>query len=88
MHHLLLYEYVDDMAARRGPYRQDHLARIRDEREAGRVVLAGALGDAPAGAAIVFQDVDRDRVEAFVRADPYVAAGLVTSHRIEVWNLV
>jgi uncharacterized protein YciI len=87
-HHLLLYEYVEDMAERRRPYREAHLARIKAEQEAGHVTLAGALGDPPHAGAIVFRDVDRSHIEAFTRDDPYVAAGLVISQRIEPWRLV
>lgn len=64
VHHLLLYEYVKDMAERRGPYREAHLARIRRERDAGRIEMAGALGDPPTGAAIVFKDAEPDEIEA------------------------
>jgi uncharacterized protein len=88
MHYLLLYEYVEDMLERREPYRDAHLERIRAEREAGRITLAGALGDPPSGAAIVFEGVDREQVEAYIREDPYVKAGLVTSWALERWNLV
>jgi len=87
-HHLLLYDYVDDMLERRGPYREAHLARIRAERDAGRIVSAGALGDPPRGGAIVFRGVDRGTIEQFVRGDPYVEAGLVTGWRLEPWKLV
>jgi uncharacterized protein YciI len=45
IHHILFYDYVEDMAERRGPHREAHLARNRAEREAGRITLAGALGD-------------------------------------------
>ena len=54
-HHLLLYDYVQDMADRRGPYREAHLGRIRAGQDEGRIVMAGALGDPPHGAAIVFK---------------------------------
>jgi uncharacterized protein len=87
-HHILFYEYVPDMAERRGPYREAHLARIFAEREAGRPIMAGALGEPPHGGALVFRDVTPDEIEAFVAADPYVTAGLVTAHRIERWNVV
>jgi hypothetical protein len=87
-HHLLLYEYVEDIAERRGPYREGHLERIRAEKDAGRVVMAGALGNPPSGGAIAFRGVGRDHVEQFVDADPYVQASLVRSWRIEPWNLV
>ncbi len=87
-YHLLLYDYVEDMLERRGPHRDQHLARIASEREAGRVVMAGALGDPPRGAAIVFKGVGRQAVEEFARDDPYVRASLVPSWRAEPWNLV
>jgi uncharacterized protein len=87
-HQLLLYEYVKDMADRRGPYREAHLSRIRAEQEAGRIILAGALGDPPHGGAIVFREVDPDEIEKFAREDPYNEAGLITAWRVERWNLV
>lgn len=87
-HRILLYEYVADMADRRGPYRDAHLARIREEAQAGRVVMAGALGDPVHGGAVVFRGVPQAEIEEFVRADPYHEAGLVTDWRVELWNLV
>jgi hypothetical protein len=86
--YLLLYTYVDDMADRRGPYREAHLAAIRAEREAGHITMAGALGAPPTGGAIVWAGVTPDDIERFTAADPYVINGLVTSQRIERWNLV
>jgi uncharacterized protein YciI len=87
-HHILFYDYVENIAERRGPYREAHLARIGAEREAGRVTMAGALGDPPHGAAIVFRDVEPAEIEAFATEDPYVTAGLVIARRIERWNVV
>jgi uncharacterized protein YciI len=84
--YLLVYAYVDGMIDRRTPYRQAHLDRITAEREAGRVILAGALGNPPTGGAIAFRGVAREHVEQFAAGDPYVEAGLVTSRRIELWN--
>ncbi len=87
-HHLLLYDYVDDVLERRGPYREAHLARVAGERERGQIVMAGALGDPPSGAAFVFKGLAPEAIEEFVRGDPYVEAGLVTSWRVEPWRLV
>ena len=87
-HHLLLYDYVQDMADRRGPYREAHLGRIRAGQDEGRIVMAGALGDPPHGAAIVFKGATRDEIEQFVQDDPYVEADLVTKWYIERWQLV
>lgn len=87
-HRILFYEYVDDILDRRGPYREEHLARIRERRDAGAIVMAGALGDPPHGGATVFRGVSQADIEAFVRDDPYVKAGLVTGWRVEPWTLV
>jgi uncharacterized protein YciI len=87
-HHLLLYDYVENMLERRRPYRDAHLARIAREREEGRIVMAGALGDPPGGAAIVFKGVAPGAIEEFVRGDPYIEAGLVTTWRLEPWKVV
>lgn len=86
--YLLLYTYVEDMAERRGPYREEHLAKIRAEREAGHITLAGALGTPPTGGAMVWTGVVPEDIERFTAADPYVINGLVTAQRIERWNLV
>jgi uncharacterized protein len=84
--YLLLYTYVENMLERRAPHRQAHLDRITAERDAGHVILAGALGDPPTGGAITFRGVPRDHVEQFAAGDPYVQAGLVTAQSIELWN--
>lgn len=86
--YLLVYTYVENMADRRGPFREAHLAAIRAERDAGHIMLAGALGTPPTGGAIVWQGVTREDIETFTAADPYVVNGLVTAQRIERWNLV
>jgi uncharacterized protein len=73
---------------RRAPHREAHLDGLRVEREAGRVVMAGALGDPAHGAVIVFRGVSPEDVEAFARTDPYLEAGLVKQWRVEAWNVV
>ena len=87
-HLILFYDYVPDIVERRPPHREAHLARIGEEVDAGRIVMAGAVGDPPTGAAIVFTGVGPDAVEAFAEADPYVRNGLVTDRRIVPWTVV
>jgi uncharacterized protein len=87
-HYLLLYDYVEDIADRRGPHRETHLGRIRAGQDEGRIVMAGALGDPPHGAAIVFKGATRNEIEQFIQDDPYVEAELVTKWYIERWKLV
>ena len=87
-HALLLYVYVENILERRAPYRDGHLALINAWKESGRLLMAGPLGDPPTGAAFVFQVSELAEVEEFAAADPYIAAGLVTSHSLERWKLV
>jgi uncharacterized protein YciI len=88
LHHCLFYEYVDGIADKRGPYRAGHLAHIAAWNADGRIVIAGALGAPPHGGLFVFRIDDPAQIEEFVAADPYVAAGLVTGHRVVPWTVV
>jgi hypothetical protein len=85
---VLFYEYVDDILDQRAPHRDAHLARINAWRDDGKLILAGAVGKPPHGAAIVFDVDDAAEVERFAAEDPYVVAGLVTARRIEPIALV
>jgi uncharacterized protein YciI len=88
LHRILFYDYVGDILERRAPHREAHLEHVRVTRAAGGLIMAGALGDPPHGAAFVFHSADPDAIEAFVQSDPYAQAGLVQSWRIEPWNVV
>jgi uncharacterized protein len=85
---LLTYDYVADVLERRPPYREEHLALVRSWKEEGRILMGGPLGDPPTGAAIIFKVDDPAEVEQFVASDPYVSAGIVTAHRVQLWTLV
>jgi uncharacterized protein YciI len=87
-HHILFYEYVPDILERRAPHRARHLERLAEAKAAGRIVMAGAVGDPPHGAVIVFRGVDPAEIAGFADGDPYMTAGLVAASRIERWTLV
>lgn len=85
---VLFYEYVEGIVDKRAPHREAHLARINAWRDDGKLLLAGAIGKPPHGAALIF-DVENDaEVERFAAEDPYVLAELVTSRRVEPIALV
>jgi hypothetical protein len=87
-HFLLLYDYPDDILERRTPYRDAHLALIREWMEDGRLLLAGPIGDPVHGGAFAFRVDDETDIDAFMNADPYVREGVITGHRVEPWNVV
>lgn len=88
MYSLLQYDYVGDIAERRAPFREAHLALVRETHERGVLLMAGALVEPLDGGVLVFATDDRSVVEDFVARDPYVREGLVTAWRIRRWNVV
>jgi uncharacterized protein len=84
--HLLVYEYVEDMTERRAPHRDAHLALIRRFHVADRLVIAGGIGVPVHGGLLAFREADD--AEAFAAEDPYNAAGLIVSSRVEPWAVV
>ena len=85
---LLTYEYVEDMAERRTPYRAGHLAAIERSREAGDLVIGGAAGDPPSTGLLAVRGASPAVAEAFAEEDPYVVAGLVVRRTIQPWTVV
>ncbi|HEY1957471.1 MAG TPA: YciI-like protein [Polyangiaceae bacterium] len=86
-HFALFYDLVDDYLERRGAHRDEHLRLAWAAAERGELVLAGAFAP-PDGALLVFRGESPEVAEAFVRADPYVANGLVRKHRVREWTTV
>jgi hypothetical protein len=84
--HLLVYEYVDDMSERRVPHREAHLELIRRYQADGRLVIAGGVGVPVRSGLLAFRDAAD--AAAFAAADPYKAAGLIVSSRVEPWAIV
>lgn len=87
MYYVLLYDYVEDVATKRTPYREQHLALVRKLHERGDLLMAGAWANPLDGAALVFRVDSPKAVEDFVAADPYVKHGLVTRWRIREWSV-
>src|SRR5258708_22095895 len=87
-YYALFYELVEDMVARRVPFREEHLRLAREARERGELVLAGALAEPVDRALLVFHVDNKSKVEAFARKDPYVVNGLAKKWEVRPWNVV
>ncbi len=72
----------------RAAYRSAHLKLVDAAYERGDLLLAGAYGEPPAAAALLFRVHTPAQVEAFAAADPYVTNGLVRNWKIEPWHVV
>lgn len=84
----LTYEVVENFAERRTPYRPQHLSQVREAHARGELVMAGALGDPPNGALLIFRAPDRSIPERFATSDPYVIEGLVRRWEVRPWTVV
>jgi uncharacterized protein YciI len=84
----LIYDVVPDFLGRRAEFRQVHLQLVREAHERGELPLAGALGDPPDGALLVFLALSGSVAEEFARRDPYVINGLVTRWQVRPWTVV
>ena len=82
----LFYDYVEDIATRRTPFRAAHLELIEAYHGDGRLEIAGAYGDPVKGG--LFGFASSEAASAFVAEDPYQANGLVVTYRIEPWTVV
>jgi uncharacterized protein YciI len=87
VYYLLFYDFAENAVERRAPHREAHLKLARECVEQGTLVLGGAFAEPVDGAVLVFKAEDRATVEEFVRKDPYVAAGVVTSWRVRPWTV-
>ncbi len=87
-HYLLFYEVADDYVTRRAAFRGEHLRMAWQTCERGELVLGGAFADPPDGALLLFRGDSPEIAEAFAKADPYVANGLVKRWRVREWITV
>jgi uncharacterized protein len=87
-HFALMYDVVDGFVVKRMEFRPAYLELVKEAHARGELLLAGALGDPPDGALLVFRADSPDLVERFATADPYVTSGLVTRWSVRPWNVV
>jgi len=88
MHYLLFYEVGDDYVARRGEFRDAHLAKAWQASDRGELVLGGALANPADGAVLLFRGESAEVAEKFAKADPYVASGIVKKWYVREWTTV
>ena len=64
-HFALVYEFVDNFAERRTPFREAHLRVLRDAQTRGFLIMSGPLGDPPDGALLICRADLASNVESF-----------------------
>ena len=76
---------MPDVATRRAPHREAHLALASRYKQQGKIIMGGAMADLT-GASVIFRS--REDAERFVEEDPYFQSGIVTSHEVKEWSVV
>lgn len=84
-HFVLEYRYSDMDA--RARVRAEHLAYMSKLHAAGKVVMAGPVGDS-SDALVLYRADDEAEVRRLVDADPYTSEGVCKDITIRHWNVV
>ena len=85
---VLQYHYVDNMLAKRDPYRPGHLEHTRKHIEQNLLMAGGGfLPDIKRGM-LLFRCPEKATVEEFAKNDPFVQGGLVTHYEIFEWGIL
>ena len=88
MYYILFYTMVENYIEKRGPYREEHLAKGLESHARGELMMAGALAE-PADSAVLIFKIDGPEVaEKFAKDDPYVKNGLIKERKIRPWTVV
>ena len=76
-----------DGQEKRKLYREEHLRRLEELENQGRLILAGPFGD-KTGSLIVFEAGSQEEASAFAEGDPYVTKGVFASHEVRPFKQV
>ena len=88
-HFLLVYDYVPDYLERRAGASRRAFRPRPPAAARGELFLGGACTDeGPPIGVIVFNVAERQIVEDFARADPYVIHGVATRWHVREWTTV
>jgi hypothetical protein len=84
MRFVLWGTYCDDALQKRTPYRQEHLAGLQRQKEAGTLITLGPT-EGSTHVFGIYEADNRATVEALVKADVYWRQGIWTAVEIYPW---
>ena len=80
---VVMYESADDVRVKAPIHFPAHRARWQGYRDRGELLMIGTFADL-SGAMGIF--TTREAAEEFVKGDPFVIHGVVSSYQIKEWN--
>jgi uncharacterized protein len=85
--YVVFYESADDVMSKAPAVYPRHLARLKEFRDRGDLLLVGTFGDPQVeGSMAVFGS--REAAEEFVSDDPFVSEGVVKAWTLREWDEV
>jgi len=79
--------YCENVLEKRAPYREAHLAGLREQHQAGVLVAIGPTKDGTKVFAI-YEAADETTVRGLVEGDPYWQNRIWTEYEVKEWNQV
>lgn len=83
LHYTLSADYIN----KRSAFRKLHFEHLNPYFERGQLMQGGAYDDPSLGALLIFKVNDADIIHEFAQKDPYVINEVVTSWRVDKWNV-
>lgn len=76
--------YCDNALEKRAPFREEHLAGLRQQKESGVLVTLGPT-ETSSHVFGIYEAESREQVEQLIRADVYWRNGIWTAFEIHPW---
>jgi uncharacterized protein len=84
----VMTQFVENVAEKRAPHREAHLAHLREMHERGMLLMGGALLDPMDAGLLITRAETKEEVEKELAADSYAQNGIWTSIVVREWNVV
>lgn len=82
--YILFGSYCENALEKRTPYRQDHLAGLKKQKETGILVTIGPTKDNTKVFGI-YDSESAEKVKELIENDPYWKHGIWTDYEIKEW---
>lgn len=80
--------FVENVAEKRAPHREAHLAHLRALHASGTLLLGGALLDPMDAGLLILRAESKEEIEKILASDAYAQNGIWTKIVVREWNVV
>lgn len=87
MYYIVNYKLHEQYMEKRAAHRPAHFKLIQEYIASGEFLMGGAHDDEE-DAVLIFKVDDIERINSFIKVDPYVIHEVATSYTIRKWNMV